>query len=298
MNKLLTEQSQQNSMIDKLRSGEVSGPKPIQADPATKKTEPATNKPAHDVMLTTTLTPEATACKEHVLSIAKFSRDKWTQIGAIAHRKIANSDAWSQHTFGNALDWHSTPNVMQQLANYLVTNAKKLNIRNVIYNRQIWNLSKGWHSYKGHPHTDHVHVDFKKADNTSVNDTTDAWKFHANVEKFGNDLLKFITTDAEKYFKKFRWTLTSWGDDEQKARAYFDTQIKQAKEVYGINDQSIKTALPQTKHNIEQLNAVIEYVGNLIINGKQGSKTIKYMYFDKKDKKWKDQVVKFTWDYM
>jgi hypothetical protein len=84
MNKLLTEQSQQKSMIDKLRSGEVTGPKPIQVDP--EKPESA-KKSDQDVVFATTLTPEAKACKEHVLSIAKFSRDKWTQFGAIAHRK-------------------------------------------------------------------------------------------------------------------------------------------------------------------------------------------------------------------
>lgn len=291
---------QQKSVMDRIRSGEIELPDIDKVTPETKSSvKPINNKKKEtkpDVQLASNLNSIANKVKKHILSLSQFSLDKWSKIGEVAHRKIAGTDAWSQHAFGNALDWHSTPAIMQQLTDYLVANAKKLNVRNVIYNRRIWNSSKGWHSYKKHPHTDHVHVDFEKSDTKTSK--SDAWKFHENVEKFGNELLKFITTDAETYFKKFRWTWTSWGDDEQKARAYFDAQIKQAKEFYGINDQSFKNALPQTQHNIKQLNAVIKYVAGLISNGDQGSKTITYKYFDKTDKKWKDQKVKFTWDYM
>jgi hypothetical protein len=296
MKRTQNEQSQTKSPIEMLWSGELQAEDPLKVKPGDIKTDKP-KKPDQDVKFATSLTPEAVACKKHILSLTQFSKDKWSEIGEIAHRKIAGTDAWSQHTYGNALDWHSTPDVMQQLADYLVNNAKKLNVRNVIYNRRIWNSSKGWYSYTGkHPHTDHVHVDFKKSDTKSPG--PNAMKFHENVDNFANNLFSFITTDAEKYFKKFKWTWTNWGDDEQGARKYFDDQVARVKQIYGINNQSFKTALPQTQHNIKQLNAVIDFVGSLISNGKQGYKTITYKYKDKKDNQWKDQKVKFIWDYM
>jgi hypothetical protein len=294
---------QQKSVIDRIRSGELEKPADIntQPEPVQKTDTKPTTSTDTDIPTSTTLTEKAKACLDHILSLPQFSKDKWKSIQKIAYRKIAGTAVLSQHASGNAIDWVGSTKLMQQLADYLVTNANMLHVKNVIYNKKIWNSPTGWHEYKGvHPHTDHVHVDFTTKDSKSTTNTNSTnWKKHDSVEKFGNDLLKFITTDAEKYFEKFKWTWTSWGDDEVKARAYFDKQITQAKTSYGINQAGfMKDLFPQTRHNLKELDDVIKYVGELITKGDQGSKTIKYYYYDKTEKKWKTQNVKFVWDYM
>lgn len=293
---------QQKSVIDRIRSGELEKPDIKNVSDPGKTPEVKPEPESDSDKISTSLTSKAKACLDHILSLPQFSKDKWKSIQKIAYRKIAGTDIQSQHAVGNAIDWVGNPTLMQKLANYLVSNANMLHVKNVIYNKKIWNSPKGWHEYTGvNTHTDHVHVDFTTKNNKSVTPDSNSskWKIHQNVEKFGNELLKFITTDAEKYFEKFRWTWYSWGDDEQKARSYFDKQIEQAKKFYGIDkDSSLKNAYPQTIENMKQLNEVIEYVAALIVNGEQGSKTIKYNYYDTKSKKWKIQNVKFTWDYM
>lgn len=100
-------------------------------------------------------------CLNDVLSQPQF-KGKWNQIGGYANRNIAGETTKSEHAFGNALDFHGkTSDVMQTLADYLVSNATRLEAKNVIYNRKIWNSPRGWHPYTGqNPHIDHVHVDF------------------------------------------------------------------------------------------------------------------------------------------
>jgi hypothetical protein len=114
------------------------------------------------------LTPNADACLEHVLSKPQFS-GKWSTIGGKAVRNIGTTSSPSEHALGNALDFHGKQGVgdpvMQELADYLVSNASSLSVKNVIYNKKIWNSPRGWHDYSwtsigGSPHTDHVHVDF------------------------------------------------------------------------------------------------------------------------------------------
>lgn len=110
------------------------------------------------------LNDKSKACIDDVLSNPDF-QGQWSEIGGFADRDIADSTTKSQHAYGNAIDWHGkTPEIMQKLADYFVTNATKLNVENVIYNYKIWNSPRGWHDYDTSggksPHTDHVHVDF------------------------------------------------------------------------------------------------------------------------------------------
>ncbi len=68
----------------------------------------------------------------------------------------------SDHPKGRAADF-MTSNMKQgtALANDAVRNYKNWNIKYVIWNRQIWTPSQGWHKYSGpSAHTDHVHVSF------------------------------------------------------------------------------------------------------------------------------------------
>ncbi len=77
-------------------------------------------------------------------------------------RRIANSDSWSQHAYGNATDSYALAFRLSRLASWSVANASRLSVARVIYNRRVWE-SRGrvWRVYRGlNPHTTHVHTDF------------------------------------------------------------------------------------------------------------------------------------------
>jgi hypothetical protein len=74
----------------------------------------------------------------------------------------------SDHPKGRALDYMIN-NVSKgksrgdALANDVIQNYKKWNVKYVIWNRYIWQPGRGWRKYSGpSDHTDHVHVSFKK----------------------------------------------------------------------------------------------------------------------------------------
>jgi hypothetical protein len=74
----------------------------------------------------------------------------------------------SDHPKGRALDFMIN-NVSgghkrgDALANDMIANYKKWNVKYVIWNRYIWQPGRGWRKYSGpSPHTDHVHVSFNK----------------------------------------------------------------------------------------------------------------------------------------
>lgn len=105
-------------------------------------------------------------CLDDVLSVPKF-KGKWSEIGGFNNRTIGTTSTKSEHAFGNALDWHGKDSsIMQELADYFVSNAERLKIKYIIYNYKIWSSATGWTTYNvpagGSPHTDHVHVDFIK----------------------------------------------------------------------------------------------------------------------------------------
>lgn len=83
----------------------------------------------------------------------------WRAVGSVPN---------SLHPKGLALDLminniKDGKTIGQKLADYAVANAASFGIIEVIWNRRIWNSSKGWHDYHGpSDHTDHVHLSFKE----------------------------------------------------------------------------------------------------------------------------------------
>lgn len=80
------------------------------------------------------------------------------------HGSVPGSD----HPKGRALDFminniKSGKKRGDALANDLIKNYKKYNVKYVIWNRHIWNPRSGWRRYNGpSAHTDHVHASFNK----------------------------------------------------------------------------------------------------------------------------------------
>lgn len=68
----------------------------------------------------------------------------------------------SDHPKGRAADFMTSSRAQgTALANDAVKNYKAWDIKYVIWYRQIWTPSQGWHKYSGpSPHTDHVHISF------------------------------------------------------------------------------------------------------------------------------------------
>ena len=80
------------------------------------------------------------------------------------HGSVPGSD----HPKGRALDF-MTNNIKDgmrkgnALANDLIRNYKKFNVKYVIWNKYIWQPGRGWKKYSGpSDHTDHVHASFNK----------------------------------------------------------------------------------------------------------------------------------------
>lgn len=84
--------------------------------------------------------------------------------GYRSHGSVPGSD----HPKGLALDYMTNnikngKKVGDALANDLIKNWKKWNVKYVIWYRYIWSPGKGWRRYNGpSPHTDHVHASFNK----------------------------------------------------------------------------------------------------------------------------------------
>jgi hypothetical protein len=83
-----------------------------------------------------------------------------SSIGGLGPGSVPGSD----HPKGRALDYMtSNKSKGSSLANDIVQNAKRWNVKYVIWNRYIWHPGRGWKRYNGsNPHTDHVHVSFLK----------------------------------------------------------------------------------------------------------------------------------------
>lgn len=74
----------------------------------------------------------------------------------------------SDHPKGRATDFminniKNGKSVGNALANDVIKNYKKYNVKYVIWNRYIWHPGRGWKKYSGpSDHTDHVHVSYNK----------------------------------------------------------------------------------------------------------------------------------------
>lgn len=80
--------------------------------------------------------------------------------GYRSHGSVPGSD----HPKGRALDFMTSNRSRgTSLANDVIKNAKKWNVKYVIWYRYIWSPGRGWRKYSGpSDHTDHVHVSFNR----------------------------------------------------------------------------------------------------------------------------------------
>ena len=91
---------------------------------------------------------------------------RWENWGICVCKHIAGTWNWSDHAYCAAIDVHGSADLMAGVAAFAASNAEKLHITYVIYNRRIWTRAEGWHYYSGSdPHTDHVHVSFEHGPN-------------------------------------------------------------------------------------------------------------------------------------
>lgn len=76
------------------------------------------------------------------------------------------SDPGSDHNSGNAVDIMITGSTGDQIADYLIKNSSKLNVKYVIWEQRIWMPGRGWKGMSDRGgatanHFDHVHVSVK-----------------------------------------------------------------------------------------------------------------------------------------
>jgi hypothetical protein len=233
-------------------------------------------------------------CKRDVLSRAEFSADKWKAIGIMSKRNIAGTNISSEHSIGNAIDWHGKKGpgdpVMQKLANYLVKNATKYNIVNVIYNNKIWNYPAGWHSYTGkNPHIDHVHVDFKR-----TKQSADKQKNNDAIQKAIWIIYNTITKYPQRHFKQFS---SFFNDDEESASKYFNDLYSNK-----VNNPILKkielSCTLEDRLSIESLRSACKQIYYMIKNGKTGSIPVEFYKWNKLANQYKLTIQNIKWNYM
>lgn len=108
-------------------------------------------------------------------------------------------DQFPDHPSGLAVDFmisnlSNGKSVGDALSAYVVQNYKALGVKYVIWYRQVWNPTQGWHKYTStsNPHTDHVHVTWNATPGTG--DLTDpgAGPVATNVGLPGYDQIKAL----------------------------------------------------------------------------------------------------------
>jgi hypothetical protein len=116
---------------------------------------------------TSVITP---ACERVCRVMQRVAKEGLISYGGVfSCRKIAGTNYWSQHAWGNALDLFPTDSKYNdEIARAAVTQAtkrtfanrgRKLDLSNVIdhLNGRIWTPGTGWHEYNGTVGP-HVHV--------------------------------------------------------------------------------------------------------------------------------------------
>lgn len=83
---------------------------------------------------------------------------KLTNLGWYVARPVEGTSYWSEHSYGTAFDFGGSTVDLARLSGYLVANAKRLGIVQVIFQTRIWEPGKGWFPYTGVPHSTHVHI--------------------------------------------------------------------------------------------------------------------------------------------
>lgn len=96
----------------------------------------------------------------YVACLNELWRDKWRSGGALVCKKVAGTNTWSDHAYGQAQDLFATWEVMDEIADWTVANYKELNVKYVILRDRIWKReTKKWGLYTGVYHR-HVHTSF------------------------------------------------------------------------------------------------------------------------------------------
>jgi hypothetical protein len=103
------------------------------------------------------------------------SMEQWAPKGG---RNIEGTNTPSLHNQGLALDLRSKN--LQELANWAI---QQPGVKTVIYNKQAWSPSKGWHPYSKNPHLDHVHVDYGSGNTISSSSKQSAPKRKLETKK-------------------------------------------------------------------------------------------------------------------
>lgn len=77
-------------------------------------------------------------------------------------RRIKGRTTWSQHAYGNAVDFTGKRTTLNTMATWAARNASKWAVANIIRNGRIWShRTRAWRKYGGtNPHTTHVHIDY------------------------------------------------------------------------------------------------------------------------------------------
>ena len=110
--------------------------------------------------------------KPHVATAANMIASKFGIKTMYGWRPV---DQFPDHPSGLAVDFmisnlSNGKAVGDALANYVVANYKALGVKYVIWYRQVWNPTQGWHKYTStsNPHTDHVHVTWNATPGTGT----------------------------------------------------------------------------------------------------------------------------------
>ena len=83
----------------------------------------------------------------------------FTDADCYSRRPVRGGSNWSYHAGGRAIDLMGTVDALAPTAQKLVSLHVQLDIEEVIHNRQIWTLARGWHPYSGEDdHTSHIHI--------------------------------------------------------------------------------------------------------------------------------------------
>lgn len=214
---------------------------------------------------------------DHILSMPQYDRLNWTLIGTRNDRTIHGTTTKSQHSTGNAIDWHGSLDVMSSLSRYLTGIANEYDIQNVIYYDRQWSSSNPtWRPYISTnindatlQHRNHVHVDFKTnakyANQPSNIKKSKPWDQILYRQISGLKYLQTVANNPSDYFKGFK----RWSGDLNKAAADWFSDIWQTTynkpNVFPANNDN-STNYTKLSHNQNVLNGIQTDMSNLIRN--------------------------------
>jgi len=116
---------------------------------------------------------ETKRCKRFIRVMERGRADHLIKQGEVfACKKVVNTNVWSQHAWGNAVDLilkdpsvinlHDVAmNAFHQATKRTIANrGVRVPIQTIIWTDRAWVYGRGWEAYTGEYHN-HVHVDFR-----------------------------------------------------------------------------------------------------------------------------------------